>query len=228
MFTQKRITLFLFAAIAAFMIPATSIASLTDAYNNLDQNNAYGGVGHAVGMGGFQDATQFTASSSGNLSGLNVGITQIYGAGATTVTLTLLSDNGGTLGSSLWSDTLTNQQISMYTELPNGDLTGGLSLSNLGGPMLSAGSTYWLQASADPSAMLSWGYADTNMGGTYATYNSTNNGGTGVWSYNTNATNGFATEVIVDQAQATPIPAAVWLLGSGLAGLIGFKKKYLG
>ena len=227
MFTQKRITLFLFAAIAAFMIPATSSAD-TVAYNNFDQNNAYLGVGHAVGVGGFEDATQFTASSSGDLDGLNVGIKQSYAAGPATVTLTLLSDNGGTLGSSLWSDTLTNQQLSMCTKISSGYFTGELSLSNLGGPMLSAGTTYWLQASADPSAMLAWGYADTNMGGTYATYNSTNNGGTGVWSYNTNATTSFATEVMVGQTQATPIPGAVWLLGSGLAGLIGFKRKYLG
>jgi hypothetical protein len=35
-------------------------------------------------------------------------------------------------------------------------------------------------------------------------------------------------ELLITGASSTPIPGAIWLFGSGLLGLIGLKRKYLG
>ena len=216
MFTRKKTLLFLFVAVLGLMIPATSRAYYTVVYNNFGHNDSYSSGGIALGLNGQSVADRFTSSSSGTLYGLALGA--VYGSGNNIITLSLLSYNAGKLGSTLWSETFTNQL---------GSPGSVLNVDNLGGPMLSIGSSYWLLASTDSTSWQAWGYANTNMGGELAVVY--NNGNPTMYeNYLTGSTSILAMSVTVGNASPSPIPSTVWLFGSGLAGLFGLKRKYLG
>ena len=51
---------------------------------------------------------------------------------------------------------------------------------------------------------------------------------TGGGNFNNDTTPGFQSVAFPSSPSATPIPGTAWLLGSGLVGLIGLKRKYLG
>ena len=219
MFTQKNGLLFLLLILLAFplMIPAAAGADYATAYNDFGMNNSYGFTGPEFGSfspNQYQVAAMFTSSSSGALYGL--ALAAQYLSGNNVITLSLLSDNGATLGSTLWSETFTNQ-LGPMKPTGNGQV---LDVNNLGGPVLSAGSTYWLLVSTDSTSQVVWWEDSTNMTSNYAQIRN------GVPSY-FYSTNNLAMSVTVDTT-AAPITGPVWLFGSGLAGLIGLKRKYSG
>ena len=122
-----------------------------------------------------------------------------------------MSDSNGQIGSStLWSQTFTNQ-VAGWGSVTN--------LSNINGPLLSTGTTYWLVASTTGSNYLSWMDDVSGIKGNKG-FNASYNGG---WAYYNNADE-YAMEVRVSPT-STPIPAAAWLLGSGLLGLVAIRRR---
>lgn len=66
-------------------------------------------------------------------------------------------------------------------------------------------------------------YLDSNFNEQYASL--TWNPDTGTGSFDILGSNDAASGILVSGPSAVPIPAAVWLLGSGLIGLIGIRRK---
>jgi hypothetical protein len=180
-------------------------------YNNLGPNNsynstAYGFVGTSMGNN-YEWAEEFIPSASGSLSGLNLGM--IYDFGNNIVTLSLLSNANGALGNTLWSQTFTNQL---------GSPGSMFSVSNLNGPMLNTGSSYWLVAGTDSTSAQAWfaGFSG----------NPASMGVNGSWTYNV-PNSPLAMEVMANNVTPTPIPASFVLMGSGLLGLVGLRQRVL-
>ena len=77
--------------------------------------------------------------------------------------------------------------------------------------------SYWLDDDLNNIIGDSWGYSGTGMTGRTLT-----DGCADGWSYLPNFSGGAPDEPV---AAAVPIPTAVWLLGSGILGLIGIRRK---
>jgi hypothetical protein len=71
----------------------------------------------------------------------------------------MLSNVNRTPGNTLWSQTFTNQL---------GGSGSLLSVNNLNGPMLNAGSSYWLVAATDLTSLQSWSVNNTGIGSNFA------------------------------------------------------------
>ncbi len=82
-------------------------------------------------------------------------------------------------------------------------------------PQLAAGKTYYIVASGSPGRSIQWFVNDQGYTGLYQ-YNS----GTGAWKPLSGNSPAFAV-----YGSPVPIPGAVWLLGSGIAGLAGIARK---
>jgi hypothetical protein len=190
-------------------LPAVSGAGVV-AYNNLGPGDSYINWGTWFGTtpGGptYVAAAQFTSAASGNLSGLTLGM--FHNIGNNNVTLSLRSDAGGQLGSTLWSGSY-SACLETY-----GDV---FRLASLGGPMLTAGSTYWLQASTDSSSMQIW---ESNNQGIQGLMGRQDCGQWNIWTGTS-----YAMRVEVDGPAAVPEPGTMMLLGSGLVGLAAFARK---
>ena len=154
---RKSVVLFCFLFLLA--APVISVAS-TVAYDNFGPGDSHEWYGTWFGTlsGGewpnyrsytMDVANRFTVSATGALSDLTLGMS--YSVGTNAVTLALLSDAGGTVGSALWSRTYTDILGSYNT-----------SITGIGGPELTAGTSYWLMASAlDTSSRHSWYAVET-------------------------------------------------------------------
>lgn len=120
----------------------------TIVYNNLGPGDTYAGSGNWFGTGGTQYtivAGQFVPTGSGLLFEISGGIT--YSTGVNEFTLSLLADSAGAPGAELWSHTYYNALGS-----------SAFHAWNVQGPQLTAGTPYWLAATApeDGSARHSW------------------------------------------------------------------------
>ena len=161
-------------------------------------------------------AFAFTPNDNGNVSQIDVALT--YGSGTNAVTVSLLSDNSGVLGTTLGAWSLQNippvlaprtgtlQTISVFP--PNIHLTGG--------------DTYWLQvAVGGDNSNFAWNDNPTGVTGMLA-----QPGG-----YRTTFGNPIGAFDILGVPQGppfvTPLPGALPLFATGLGalGLLGWRRK---
>jgi hypothetical protein len=133
-----------------------------------------------------------------------------HSTGNNNVTLSLFS--GSLYGTALWSQTFIN---------PLGDYGSALSINNLNGPMLNAGSSYWLSAASDSTSEQVWDQNNTGAVSSVAV----DDYGEGYYVYNPDVT--LAMLVEANDVTPTPIPATLPLFGSGLVGLVGLRKRLL-
>lgn len=95
--------------------------------------------------------------------------------------------------------------------------------ANIGPTTLTAGVTYWISIFNNTSLDTddNWNWSLTSSGVIA--------GSASAFTTNTNNWQGAATEMSFSlsdtQVSAVPVPAAVWLMGSALVGLIGFRRK---
>lgn len=148
--------------------------------------------------GRFTQGYAFTSTVTGELSLVRIAMTIANGANSL-FNLELHADNGGTLGSTLWTGS--------GNALPNGTIDQLVSIAGDGPDVnLISGQTYWLLASSS-SADLGWRFNTSgNTGPTY-TYDTVFPPA----SYSPNNTRG-AFEIQV----SVPEPSRFLLLGSGV------------
>jgi hypothetical protein len=101
-------------------------------------------------------STTFVPSASGQLDELALGLTVQDIGGSTTGTLTLHDDIGGLPGNQLW-------QANASVPLVFGQLA---QLTNIAGPTLNMGQTYWLTAAAPTDGFTLHGWYSNNQGDT--------------------------------------------------------------
>lgn len=99
--------------------------------------------------------------------------------------------------------------------------------ANITATTLTAGTTYWLSIINDTTADADddwvWIFANNvNTAGNNA-YSSTNDGSS--WTQLTSPTVAYSFRLDDAAVSAVPVPAAVWLMGSALAGLFGFTRR---
>jgi|GEM_PF-4850281 len=186
----------------------------TIAYNNLDASGGFtygtgatvSGSNSAVGTA-YSSGFDFVSGASGMLTDIKVGYS--YVAGVNLENFDLYTDNGGVLGTDLGTFSASSPNASGGA-IPLTDI----SVTN--GPMLNAGSTYWLVASAgDPTNFSYWNFNDTGVTGTE--YQSAN----GVGNYFSNQSTG-SMELTV---QSVPAPASIAILALGVIGLISLRRR---
>lgn len=141
-----------FSAALSLVVVAivTNAAASTIVFNNIPAApQYYQNAGNTLGTFGNTyniTATTFTPTASGLLDELTLGLT--YLSGANSVTLRLSPDTAGLPGSPIWQ-----------TAVPPAPGFGSLlSVTGIGGPLLNAGQTYWLEGVAPltPPTLHSW------------------------------------------------------------------------
>ncbi len=174
----------------------------------------------------FGDYYGESASGSGSLTGTYNG--GIFTATSGVATVTMVNDN--------------NQNIistETFQLVPGQDLQGsayGVTYDNLlspnGAPVLTSNGLLF----ANTQSIHQAGYTDflsiwANSATSYGAIDGDAQPAVG-WTFNylyggnSGASGTFG--LVEETASPTPIPGAAWLFGSGLAGLIGLKRKYLG
>lgn len=145
--TTKLIRHLVFLAILA---TAASTGASTIVYDNIAPSAPlYHPYGSWTGTHGNQysiSATSFLPSATGTLDLLDLGLTQ--GLGQNSVTLRLSPDVAGAPSLPIWQ-----------TSVPPAPGYGSLlNISNIGGPLLTAGQQYWLEALAPvtPATLHNW------------------------------------------------------------------------
>jgi hypothetical protein len=189
------------AALLVFVLPGgTPVNAATIVFNNIPASPAYyQNAGNWLGTLANQyaiTATTFTPSASGQLDELTLGL--FYVSGANSVTLRLSPDTGGLPGTPIW-------QANVPPAPGFGSL---LSVTGIGGPMLNASQTYWLEgvAPVTPTTLHAW--ETNNQGDAGPTISSGN--------YIAN-TQRFSLRVGV--LSNTPEPASCLMMLSGMLGL---------
>ena len=192
-------------AVALTIGPVLQAAS-TVVYNNLGPNDSYSNQGMAIGNAGsntFAWGGNFQPSSGGNLSDLWLPMfTAVYPADP--LVLSLRADSAGLPGTVLWSETVTDG-------LPLSDSVFHLDI--IGGPLLSAGTRYWLTAegTSTPFHFVNW--HDSGIGEIGMVAQSMNGGAWQV--FGGSQTPGMKVGVV-------PEPSVLVLLGMGVLGLVGW------
>jgi hypothetical protein len=175
------------------------VNAATVVFNNIPASPAYyQNAGNWLGTLGNQyeiTATTFTPSASGQLDELTLGL--FYVSGTNSVTLRLSPDTGGLPGAPIW-------QANVPPAPGFGSL---LSVTGIGGPVLSASQTYWLEgvAPVTPTTLHVW--ETNNQGDAGPTISSGN--------YIAN-TQRFSLRVGV---LSVPEPVSCLLMLSGILGL---------
>lgn len=209
---------FLLFATALFVNLNAVAASATVLYNDVTSDSyVTGSVFPVYGTtlwppGPVAAASEFTPTATGNVTDIGVLMDYRGYPGSTNqFAVEVFNSTSNAPSSLLWTSSPTT-----YTA-PSNYTTGTLVDVSVSGLTLTAGQNYFLAVVAsDPNSDMDW-HQDLNgvtglsyqlIGGTWSSLSSGNLG---------------AFEVLDNTP--TPIPAAAWLLGSGLMGLLGLRKK---
>jgi len=182
-------------------LPIASNASIV--YDNFGPNDDHStGIRWTIDWE-FTQGFQFAPTASGVFTSLDVGM-GVSGTPPETVRFDLYADASDTLGALLESvDVIVN----------NNTTTLGISTGLASGSTnLVAGQMYWLIATSLSGVNVPWGQNSTGDSGLHWVNGSV---------YEEPDTKG-AFRV---NASVVPIPAAVWLFGSGLLGLVGMARR---
>jgi hypothetical protein len=217
----------LFLCTAFFICSSAVTASASYFYNNLTTTPIYdnvtagygvaGGAVPTVPAGGQSIANQFTSSVTGNVTQIDVALSYAN-TFSPLAYVSIYSTSGTAPGTLLYqSDNFSVGQQWGSTSYGLVTITGMTNLN------LTAGSQYFIAVNwGDPNTDLHW-YdngiatpANYVTGQSYVSYN----GGT-TWSLLSSNQRLAAFDIV---GTPVPIPAAVWLLGSGLIGLIGIRR----
>ena len=146
--------------------------------------------------GHFDQAMGFQSATTGSLTQIDIALSHVTGAG--TAVISLWTSSGGTLGVELghWNVTATTQL---------GDSPVDLSLSGLSGVNLTAGSNYFLEASATGDTWDAWNLNKTGSSGPHWVNGGADTDTLGAFDVLTTAT--------------VPEPAAWAMMLTGFAGL---------
>jgi hypothetical protein len=174
------------------LVPNAKAVQLT-AFSDFGPGNTYGNFGQTIG-GQFVNGYEFKAGASGPLSEIDIGI-----GGSGTFNLTLYTDNGGTLGSSIWSTS--NVPVGLGSPNP-----AVITINS--GPSLGLNQNYWLVASG-PSASAYWSPNTIGLLGTQYHHDS----GSDFYAGNSQV-GAFAVKVV-------PEPATFGMMVIGVLGLAG-------
>jgi hypothetical protein len=189
---------------------ASALAPAAIIYNNFDGVDGYSGSGWTISGGTtpsyFQQGFSFTSLVTGNLGSITVSLN--YVAGPNAFTLNLWSDASGLPGSALGS--WAANSLPAFGASPT-------VISTPGGPLLSAGTKYWLTAQA-PTGSGSWAsWAQTNTGASstrafkQASGDPWSNGGSGV-------EGGM-------RLQTAPVPEPITLVVLGFGAVAAMRRK---
>ncbi len=202
---MKRSIVFLLSIL--FLIPSAAGASVIyDSYTGYSPDlRFYNTVNNDISL-----AQKFTTDSgSFILSSIDVNLLQVSDGSAS---VSIYEDNGNELGSLL--GTLTSPGI----------YAGEYALTSFGGNdiLLSGNTSYWVMFSADSEdttaeTLFSWAYisrSEWTLSEDYASYTN------GI--FDVRAGNPF---MMIVAANPVPVPCSILLLGSGLIGFAGLRKK---
>jgi|SRR6516225_2761162 hypothetical protein len=195
------------AALVSFGLLAASTSRADMMFSDLGPDYTFNGTGarsvDGVGTGLYQTvAAEFTAAISGSVGQIDLGLDN-FSAPSLGVTVSVWTVNGNVPGMQLASWTLQNIP-NIKAINPSNQVT---SLTGLTGPQLTAGVMYFLSvAPADNTTLAGWNDNITNTVGQVYLQNASGN------SLGSGALPAF-------DVQTVPLPAATWLLLSGLGAL---------
>jgi hypothetical protein len=186
-------------------------------FNNFGAGDSYktnqGDAIGKVGANNFTTASEFTATSSGNLSSITIALSRIGSAGSGDVTVKLETDSGsGGPGSVIESFSVPVSSLGAF-----GGNNSPVVLNSVLDPALTAGTDYWLVVSAPSPDSIDWNFNPIGDIGDHAT--SVNGGAFFLGS----GTHG-AFRLDSGLAAAVPEPATLALVGLGALGLVGYRR----
>jgi hypothetical protein len=159
------------------LLVAAPASAQTIVFDNMPGDDYNPGTGHTISGASspvgsdFDQGDQFMPSASGNLSDVWVAMGHVTGLNEFELWLT--DDAGGTPGTTLWSSGAIKDLMG-----PFGSLNPPVHISVDGGPMLTAGSSYWLLASVADDTWAAWNWNNIGDEGLHASRQ--NMGGWGV------------------------------------------------
>jgi len=128
---------------------APDASAVPIAFDNFGSGDTYDNAGRwfgTIGPNSTKIATSFAPTLSGQIAGLTAAIvTNFSGAGSFTLSIRLGSS--GPTGSLLWQSLISDTLLSPFGSV--------LDLS-ISGPMVTAGTTYWVVAETDAPTFYSW------------------------------------------------------------------------
>lgn len=184
------------------------------AFSNLNSGTPVYDLNAAYVIGGQTQGEGFSPSATVTLTTINIPLFKWNSIGNSDTIITLYESENTILGKALESWTVNTNGLALYPS-SNPSLT---SLNSVTNTTLVAGKNYWLIASAGGTSYNTLWYFNNISGlGVHYSYHKDDDDTL----YIENYTQG-AFEV---KGNATPIPAALWLFGTGLLGLMGIRRK---
>jgi hypothetical protein len=157
------IALPLVASLAAILVSLFVTVAKADqvAFSNFDADLSFSDSGGVTLSGAFSPGYEFNSATSGSVDEIELAVSCDHNGGTFPFTLSLYADDGGILGSQLWTGSVTPVSFVMVSGNP--DVVTGITGANL-----TAGDNYWLVASASPGSGGEWNSNDIgDVGDTY-------------------------------------------------------------